>query len=214
MMAPVQGMPHPLQQIARPEHKPTNRIKKRPRRRKTATQTMAFTEKFIRVDAVGFFVRRIETTLRSWLWLLDQTTLLSHAPLAPTDVTTAVDSLERVIKNSGEAELPARFGYFRLSVFFDLLENRIRQEMLSGLILSSSGRVAATIALDYYLYSLPAPPNTSVRDRLQDLKREGRRWAEVSRPSAFLLLVYTVWQRDLCKYLHTSFPPGCMLRVR
>ena len=83
--------------IVEPEDKGVHRIRKRPARKTTVAQTVLFTQKFIRNDAVDFFVKALETPLRSWLLLLRQTTLPDHAPLTLTDVTTAFNSFESVI---------------------------------------------------------------------------------------------------------------------
>ncbi|KAK0629988.1 hypothetical protein B0T17DRAFT_206403 [Bombardia bombarda] len=149
----VRKSPHRSRRIVQPKSRRANRIRKRPRRKKSVAQTISFSEKFIRDDAVDFFIQALETTLRSWLLLLHRTTLPNHAPLAPTDVRTAVNSLESVIKSSKEADLPARFGYFRLSVFFTILEGKIRQDLELGLIVSRPGCGVATIACEYYFAS-------------------------------------------------------------
>lgn len=88
----VRKSPHRSRRIVQPKSGRANRIRKRPRRKKSVAQTISFSENFIRDDAVDFFIQALETTLRSWLLLLHRTTLPNHAPLAPTDIRTAVNS--------------------------------------------------------------------------------------------------------------------------
>lgn len=167
----------------------TTPIRKRARRKTPLVQSISVAENFIRRNTVYVFTETLETALRSWVLLVNETTLPSQMPLAVLDLITAVNALEGAI--SKKTDLPARFGYFRLSVFFNLLEDRIRQERELGYILSESGRRDATIALDYYLHALQIPFNHRARDRISDLKRKGARWRAAAGPSVFLLLVYS-----------------------
>ena len=182
------GVPDiPLQ----PRQSRATSIRKRAKRKKSLAQTIAFTKNFIRNNAEELFGRVLEPALASWISLLGQTTLPIAAPITFQDITNAINSLENAIAFKEDTELLARLGHFRLSIFFDLLEERIQQDRRSGLIPSKSGRGNASIALDYYLHALNVGSDPIQRGLLRERKRRGGRWRELAGPSVFLLLVYS-----------------------
>lgn len=212
---PSQGSPYPLPVAQERRRSRATPIRKRAKRKRSLAQTMAFIKIFIRNDAEDFFVRALEPALAAWISLLGQTTLPTHTPIILSDMTNAINSLENAINFKEGTKLLARLGHVRLSMFFDLLEERIQEDRQSGLIPSKSGRGNASIAIDCYLHALNVGSDTFQRGRLRERKREGGRWRELARPSVFLLLIYSdMTERfvyvspDLLNHIQLNTPAG------
>lgn len=167
-------------------------IRKRAKRKRSLAQTISFSYKFIRRDAIQIFTETWETTSTAWASLIAKTTLPAGVSISVCDLTPAVNALESAIVGKEGPMLLARFGYVQLSNWFDSLEDRIQQDRQKGLIPSKSGRGNASIAMDFYIHAQKVVSKTSFsRGQLQERKRIGGRWKELAGPSALLLVIYS-----------------------
>lgn len=172
----------------------------------------ASTNGFIRQDAQKYLGEVLEPALTAWMLLLNQTTTPTHAPVASLDISNAVNAIEGAITSNENPIFLKRFGYVRLSMFFDLLEKRIRLDRQLGFIQSQSGRGNASVAVDYYLDGLSMSSNSlersRLRERMKERKREGGRWRELAGPSVFLLLLYSDTAEKVVYVLWKSLAPN------
>ena len=145
---------------------------------------------FIRHDAHKYLGEALEPALPAWMLLVNQTTIPTHL-----DISNAVNAIEGAITSDKNPVFLKRFGYVRLSMFFELLERRIRLDRQLGFIESQSGRTNASVAVDYYLDGLNMSSNSldksCLRGAMRERKRKAGRWRELAGPSVVLLLLYS-----------------------
>lgn len=167
-------------------------IRKRAKRKRSLTQTISFSPRFIRNDAMEYFDQTWRQTLSAWESLLRKTMIPPIVPVTNLNVSTAVNALNNVIAGREGEVLPSGFGYVQLSRFLDALEGRVKADRKVGLIPSISGRVNASLAIDIYLGAQGAGPAAlSTRSKVSECKRIGGRWEELVGPSVFLLVIYS-----------------------
>lgn len=151
-------------------------------------QAISFCRKFVRSDAVQYFIQAWEPILVAWASLLHVTTLPSNNPITTLNLTAAVQAIDSVIAGKFGTELPSRFGYVQLFNFLETLSRRIQSDKDRGAIPSEPSRINAARAYDIYRN---AQCVASGKDTLRHLKQIGSRWKHLIGSSTLLLAIFS-----------------------
>ncbi|KJZ71427.1 hypothetical protein HIM_09215 [Hirsutella minnesotensis 3608] len=141
-------------------------------KRKKSQKTLSSCRTFIRSDAISWFLRTWQCTLKAWASLLAITTLAPDTSIVDIDLTAAAQAIDGVIAGKKEPVLPRRFGYLRFFHFLESMKSRLGD--------------CSTRAYDIYV---DAQDVATKRNDLYRYRHLGARFQRISFGSPLLLTV-------------------------
>ncbi|KJZ68565.1 hypothetical protein HIM_12042 [Hirsutella minnesotensis 3608] len=141
-------------------------------KRKKSQKTLNSCRTLIRGDAISWFLRTWQCTLKAWASLLAITTLAPGTSIVDIDLTAAAQAIDGVIAGKKEPVLPRRFGYLRFFQFLESIKSRLGD--------------CSTRAYDIYV---DAQDVATKRNDLYRYRHIGARFQRISFGSPLLLTV-------------------------
>lgn len=155
-------------------------------------ESLGLARYLIRHDTKSFFADRCEIIIKSWLLLLQKTTLPSNIRCTDERVSAAFHFLDDVITSGDEAYLSARLAYARLPGVLASLTDIVAIERRNRDILLSIGQRDTSIAIDIYVNTQrTARDKRAARRHVSRRVRAGKRWAALAGTSPLLLVAYS-----------------------
>jgi hypothetical protein len=157
---------------------------KKGKRKVSLVESINLGRKFIRGDAIQYFLQTWERTLVAWASLLHVSSLPDGVPITNFNVVAAAQAIDSVI--AGETELPSRFGYVQFFSFIEILRSRIQAEKTLGFIEPRPSVVNASHAYEIYRMAQNKP---SAPEQLRHWKRVGGRLKQLASSDLLLTIV-------------------------
>lgn len=178
-------------------HRPPKRISKwqakdleASRQRQKARATL-LCDKLLGGDPLGMLSRNYQATIADWNTLVAETTPPGNVSSSSPRITHAFRAIDSIICGQQGSYLLRRLAYVQLMRLFDLLEDTIRLERETGQVIRGRYYRDSSVALDIYMSAQEdARDQCYLRRQLNERKRTGRSWRDLSKPSPLLVLMY------------------------
>lgn len=148
--------------------------------------------KLLGTDPLRTFAINCEKVMADWNSLKSKTALPNIASSSDPRILQAFRAVDNIICGRQGSTLLRRLAYVQLMRLFTFLECIISFERKTGRVTRGRYQRDASIALDIYTSAQENRFNSNyLRRELQERKRAGRSWKDLSKPSPLLVLMYS-----------------------
>lgn len=143
-------------------------------------------------NPLNAFYTNYHAVIADWRKLLVETEIPCNASSSSPHVIRALKVIDSVICGRQTSNLLRRLAHVRLMQLFSNLEDTIKLERESGLVIRGRYYRDASVALDIYMSAQEDPFDPDcLRRKLKERKRAGRSWQDLSKPSPLFVLMYS-----------------------
>ena len=143
-------------------------------------------------NPLNTFYTNCNKAIADWRKLLTETEVPCNASSTSPYITRAFKVIDTVICGSQTSYLLRRLAYVHLMRLFSTLEDIIKIERESGLVIRGRYYRDASVALDIYMSAQDdVSDQDCLRYKLKERKRTGRSWRDLSKPLPAFVLMYS-----------------------